>query len=141
MRWVTRENARVDRVACPWLIKRLIDPEAEFLYVPRDQVLAVSKRERAYSFDAEGADYGHRGDKCTFEVLIEDHNLTDPALKRLALIVHGADVPEDVNCTPESAGLRSISEGTALVCPDDHLKLERLFPIYDALYAYCQSQV
>ncbi|MBI4312584.1 MAG: chromate resistance protein [Chloroflexi bacterium] len=140
MKWTTRENARVDRVACPWLVRKFIDPQAEFLFVPRDQVLGTAKREGGRSFDADGADYGHRGGKCTFEVLVEDYALADQALKRLALIVHGADVPEDVTCAPESAGLRALSEGMALCCPDDHAKLERLFPVYDALYAYCQKQ-
>ncbi len=137
MKWVTRENAKVDRVACPWLITRFIDPQADFLFVPTDQVLAVARRESAHSFDAAAAEFGHRGNRCTFETLIEAYHLQDPALHRLAAIVHGADIPEDIATAPESAGLLAISEGIAHTCPDDHRKLALLFPIYDALYAYC----
>ncbi|MBI2166139.1 MAG: chromate resistance protein [Chloroflexi bacterium] len=140
MKWVTREHAKVDRVACPWLIRKFIDREAEFLYVPTDQVLEVARREVAHSFDAEGAEYGHREGKCTFETLMEEYRLEDPALKRLALIVHGADIPQDINIVPEAAGLRAVADGVAKLCPDDHRKQEILFPVYDALYAYCQEQ-
>ena len=139
MKWVTRANAKVDRVACPWLITRFIDKEAEFFFVPRDQVLKVAQREGAHSFDAEGAEFGHRDGKCTFETLLEHYRPQAPALRRLALIVHGADIPEDIDIVPEASGLRAVSEGMAKVCTDDHRKLELLFPVYDALYAYCQE--
>lgn len=138
MKWITRERVKVDRVACPWLITRFIDPQAEFLFVPREQVLDAARREGAHSFDAEGAEFGHRGRKCTFETLVEAYHLQDPALERLAAIVHGADVPEDVGIAPEAAGLLAISEGMAKVSPEDHRKLQLLFPVYDALYAWCQ---
>ena len=102
MKWVTRENANVDRVACPWLIKRFIDPEAEFLFVERDEVLYVAEHEGANSFDAPGARYTHRDGKCSFDVLVEDFGLTaDAGLIRLATIVHAADVDEDIDSSPE----------------------------------------
>ena len=141
MKWVTREGAKTDRVACPWLIKRFIDSEAEFLFLPKDQVLAVARKEGGKSFDAPGADYTHRDNKCSFEVLIEEYQLDDPALHALAQIVHGADIPPDINLVPEAAGLRAIAEGFYLVCPDDYEKLGREFPVYDALYAWCQHRV
>ena len=140
MKWVTREGAKTDRVACPWLIKRFIDQEAEFLFVPKDEVLAVARREGGKSFDAPGADYTHRAKKCSFEVLIEEYELQDPALSALAQIVHGADIPADIHLVPEAAGLRAIAHGFSLTCPDDHEKLQREFPMYDALYAWCQQR-
>jgi hypothetical protein len=142
MKWVTRENANVDRVACPWLIKRFIDPEAEFLFVPKDQVLAAAGREGAHSYDAPGAEYTHRDGKCSFDVLVEEFGLTgDRALVRLAQIVHAADVSEDVHTSPEGAGLSAIAHGFALVHgTDDHRKIELETPMYDALYTWCQEE-
>lgn len=140
MKWVTREGAKTDRVACPWLIKKFIDPQAEFLYVPRDQVLDVVRREGGKSFDCPGADYTHREGKCSFEALIEGHQLQDPALQVLARIVHGADIAADVGIVPEAAGLQAIAHGFAAICADDHRKLELEFPVYDALYAWCQAK-
>jgi hypothetical protein len=143
MRWVTRENANVDRIACPWLIKRFIDPEAEFLYVSRDQVLDVAEREGAHSYDAPGAEYTHRDGKCSFDVLVEDFDLTgDPGLLRLARIVHAADVSEDKDSSPEGAGLSAIAHGFSLLHgTDDHRKIALESPMYDALYAWCQQQM
>src|SRR5438876_842937 len=116
MKWVTRENANVDRVACPWLIKRFVDPEAEFLFVGRDEVLAVAEREGAHSYDAAGAEYTHRDGKCSFDVLVEEFDLTeDPGLVRLAQIVHAADVSEDIDSSPEGRGLSAIAHGFALL--------------------------
>jgi hypothetical protein len=142
VKWVTRENANVDRVACPWLIKRFIDPEAEFLFVSKDQVLETAEREGAHSYDAAGAEYTHRDGKCSFDVLVEEFGLTsDVALVRLAEIVHAADVSEDVHTSPEGAGLSAIAHGFALVHgTDDHRKIELETPMYDALYAWCQEQ-
>src|SRR6266536_1867207 len=111
MRWVTRERPKTDRIACPWLIRRFIDPDAEILYVPADRVLDVASRESARSFDAPGAEFTHRDGRCTFEVLIEDFELDDPALQLLARIVHGADIEGDIDATPQSAGLLAIAEG------------------------------
>ena len=142
MKWVTRENANVDRIACPWLITRFIDSEAEFLFVPRDQVLEVAERETAHSYDAAGAEYTHRNGKCSFDVLVEEFKLTgDPALVRLAQIVHAADVSEDIDSSPEGRGLSAIAHGFALLHgTDDHKKIELETPMYEALYAWCQRQ-
>jgi hypothetical protein len=142
MKWVTRENANVDRIACPWLIKRFIDPEAEFLFVAKDQVLDVAEREVAHSYDAAGAEYTHRDGKCSFDVLVEEFGLAgDPGLARLAQIVHAADVSEDIDTSPEGRGLSAIAHGFALLHgTEDLLKIELETPMYDALYAWCQSQ-
>jgi hypothetical protein len=140
MKWVTRERPKTDRIACPWLIKNFIDPEAEFLYVPPDQVLEVAEREGAHSYDAPGAEYTHRDDLCSFEVLLEEYGLDDPALQKLARIVHGADVAEDRDATPQSAGLLAVAEGFHLLELGDHRQLELSLPVYDALYAWCKSQ-
>lgn len=142
MKWVTRENANVDRIACPWLIKRFIDPDAEFLFVPRDQVLEVADREGAHSFDAPGAEYTHRDGKCSFDVLVEAFGLAeDPALVRLAQIVHAADVSEDIDASPEGRGLSAIAHGFALLHgSEDHRKIQLETPMYDALYAWCGQQ-
>jgi hypothetical protein len=143
MKWVTRENANVDRIACPWLIKRFIDPDAEFLFVPRDEVLDVAGRESAHSYDAPGAEYTHRDGKCSFDVLVEEFNLTDdPGLVRLAEIVHAADVSEDIDASPEGRGLSAIAHGFALLHgTEDHKKIKLETPMYDALYAWCQHEV
>ena len=142
MKWITRENANVDRIACPWLIRRFIDPDAEFLFVPRDQVLLVAEREGGHSYDAPGARYTHRDGKCSFDVLIEEFELArDPALMRLAEIVHAADVAEDRGSSPEGAGLYAIAHGFALLHGTaDHRKIELETPMYDALYAWCEEQ-
>ncbi|HLC30048.1 MAG TPA: chromate resistance protein ChrB domain-containing protein [Dehalococcoidia bacterium] len=141
MKWVTREHVKVDRVACPWLIRHFIDPQAEFLFVPPDQVLEIARRESATSFDAQGARYEHRGGKCTFEVLVEDYKLTVLGLAELSRIVHGADVAGDENVTPESAGLKAIAEGFGLAYATDVEVLEKEFPLYDALFAWCKDRV
>lgn len=142
MKWVTRERPKVDRIACPWLIKRFIDPDAEFLFVPRDAVLEVAQREGAHSYDAAGAEYTHRNGKCSFDVLVEEFNLTDDvALVRLAQIVHAADVSEDIDSSPEGRGLSAIAHGFALLHGTEDLKkIELETPMYDALYAWCQQQ-
>jgi hypothetical protein len=142
MKWVTRENANVDRIACPWLIKRFIDPDAEFMFVGRDQVLEVADREGANSFDAPGARYTHRNGKCSFDVLVEEFDLTgDAGLMRLAEVVHAADVSEDIDSSPEGRGLSAIAHGFALIHgTDDDRKIELETPMYDALYAWCQQQ-
>lgn len=139
MKWVTREGAKTDRVACPWLIRRFIDKDAEFVFVAKDQVLETAKRLGGKSFDAAGADYTHRGNKCSFEVLIEDYKLADPALARLARIVHGADIAGELDSAPEAAGLLAMAEGFHKSVPDDHEKLRLQFPVYDALFAYCRD--
>ncbi|MBS1117082.1 MAG: hypothetical protein H6Q87_1466 [candidate division NC10 bacterium] len=140
MKWVTREGAKTDRVACPWLIAKFIDPQAEFLFVPKDDVVEVARREGGKSFDCPRADYTHREGKCSFEVLVDAYNLSDPALRLLARIVHGADVAGDVGIVPEAAGLQAVAHGFAVICQDDRRKLELEFPVYDALYAWCQAK-
>jgi hypothetical protein len=142
MRWVTRERPKTDRIACPWLIRRFIDPEAEILYVPAETVLEVAERTGAISFDAPGARYTHREGKCSFEVLVEEYDLaqSDPALARLARIVHAADVSEDAGSDPIGPGLEAIGVGGLVAERDDQRLLERGSFVYDALYAWCQSQ-
>ena len=142
MKWVTREHPKTDRIACPWLIKNFIDSEAEFVYVPADAVLTVAEREGAHSYDAKGARYTHRDGLCSFEVLVEEYDIADPAVHLLARIVHGADVSEDRNATPQSPGLQAVAEGFHYLIPDDdHRQLELEWPVYDALYAWCKHQV
>ena len=140
MKWVTRERPKTDRIACPWLIKSFIDPDAEFLYVPAEQVLEVAGREGAYSFDALGATFTHRDGLCSFEVLVEDYELDDAALKLLARIVHGADIADDRDATPQSRGLLAVAEGFHLLDLGDHRQLELSLPVYDALYAWCRNE-
>jgi len=141
VKWVTREHPRTDRIACPWLIRKFIDPDAEILYVPRDEVLSVAERENAISFDAPGARYTHRDGLCSFEVLVQDYGIDDPAIAYLSRIVHGADVSEDRDATPESAGLVAIADGFAQLGLDDQEQLALELPVYDALYAWCQEKL
>jgi len=139
MKWVTRARPKTDRIACPWLIRRFIDPEAEFLFVPKDDVLAAAERENATSFDAAGARYTHRGNQCTFEVLVEDHGLADkdPALGEMARIVHAADIEGEESTHPFGAAISAIGTAGLDVESDDHRLLERGMFVYDALYAWC----
>jgi hypothetical protein len=139
MKWVTRARPKVDRVACPWLIKRFVDPDAEFLYAPPEEVLAVAEREGAIPFDVPNVELGHHGAECSFDAIIQKYQLTDPALRRLARIVRGADT-DAKDLTPESRGLDAIAEGFRLTYADDHEQLAAEWPVYDALYAYCQQQ-
>ena len=142
MKWVTREHPHTDRVACPWLILRFIEVDAEIVYVPRDEVLSYAEREGAISFDAPGATYTHRDGRCSFETIIEEYHLGgDPALSLVAKVVHGADVSEDVDITPQSAGLEAIARGFMHLGVDDQRQLELELPVYDALYAWAQQQV
>jgi hypothetical protein len=142
MKWITRENAVVDRVACPWLIKRFVDPDAEFLYVPSDRVQEVAATTGAIPFDVEGAELGHVDGRCSFESILVKYRVDDPALAAMAKIVHGADIEADEQLTPEAAGLRAIAQGfRSLHGTDDERKLQLEAPMYDALYAYCQSKV
>jgi hypothetical protein len=139
MKWVTRERARVDRIACPWLINRFIDREPEFLFVPADQVMTVAAREQATPYDVPGVELGHHGDECSFDAILAKYKLDDPALKRLALIVRGADTPNR-KLTAESAGLYAYATGFQAISKDDADNMARQFPAYDALYAFCQAE-
>jgi hypothetical protein len=139
MKWVTRSHVHVDRVACPWLIKRFIDSEAEFIFVPKSRVLEVADQENALSFDAPGAKYDHDGDLCTFSVLIREYELTDKALLRLSNIVNAADT-NNPDKDPIAAGLEAIAVGFGLRFPNDEENLKHQFEVYDALYAWCRIQ-
>lgn len=142
MKWVTRKDAKVDRVACPWLIRRFVDPDAEFLYVPVDEVPGVAERESAIPYDVEGVELGHVEGRCSFESIMVKYALADPGLRRLAKIVHGADVAADIDIVPEARGLKAIAHGFALVQgDDDHEKIRLESPMYDALYAWCRREV
>ena len=139
MKWITRERARVDRIACPWLISRFIDPSPEFLFVPAKDVLAASKRENAIPYDIPDVELGHRGPLCSFDAFIDRYELDDPALASLARIVRGADT-DDRRLTPESAGLYAAATGFQAISRDDFDNMARQFPMYDAMYAYCRTQ-
>jgi hypothetical protein len=140
MQWVTRARPKVDRIACPWLIRRFVDPEAEFLYVPAEEVMRVAEQMKAIPFDVPGVELGHHGAECSFDAIVTKYGLTDPALRCLARIVRGADTP-DKDLTPESRGLEAIAEGFRLLYQDDHEQLTAESVVYDALYAYCQQSV
>ena len=140
MKWVTREKARVDRIACPWLIARFIDQSPQFLFVPDHEVMEVAECEGAIPYDVPGVELGHHGARCSFDAFLEKYKLTDPALQTLALIVRGADT-DDRGLTPESAGLYALASGFRAIARDDHDNMTRQFPAYDALFAYCRSQV
>lgn len=141
MKWVTREHPKTDRIACPWLIRAFLDADAEIVYVPPDDVLAYAAREGAISFDAPGATYSHRDGMCSFETLVEEFKIGDPAVVLMAKVVHGADVPEDRDAMPESRGLLAIADGFARLSVDDQRQLELELPVYDALYAWAQGQI
>jgi hypothetical protein len=141
MKWVTRARPKTDRIACPWLIRRFIDPAAEIVYVPADEVLIYAARESARSFDAPDAEFTHRGDNCTFEVLIDEFDLgSDSALRRLAAIVHAADVAGEADTDPLGPGLLAIGEGGLAAEADDCRLHEKGQFVYDALYAWCRLQ-
>ncbi len=141
MKWVTRERPKTDRIACPWLIKKFIDPDAEIVFVSADRVIVTANDLGGYSFDAPGTTYTHRGDQCTFEVLVDEYQLgDDSALALLASIVHAADVEGALDLHPIGAGLLAIGIGGLDVEVDDHALLERGSFVYDALYAWCRRQ-
>ena len=141
MKWVTRERPKVDRIACPWLIQRFVDKDAVFLYAPGDQVQAVAAREGATPYDVGGAELGHHGDECSFDAIVRKYELgRDPALEHLARIVRGADTAAH-DLTPESRGLLAIAQGFSEAYTDDHEQLAAELPVYDALYAWCRTQV
>jgi hypothetical protein len=141
MKWITRSHVHVDRVACPWLITRFVDNEAEFLFVPKSQVDKVAAEVGAIPFDAPGVELGHHEGRCSFESIILKYGLTDPALQRMAKIVHAADVAEDIDTDPLARGLEAIASGYSLRYPDDEENLAHQLEVYDALYAWCRLQV
>jgi hypothetical protein len=143
MKWITRKDIKVDRVACPWLIKRFIDPEAAFLFVEERDLVEQTKQQDAIPFDApkiEGIKLNHRGVRCTFEAIVEDFAVSDPAIQKLGLIVRAADVKGQENAAAKGIGLRSIAQGFAAMGLSDEERLARQFPVYDALYAFVQSR-
>jgi hypothetical protein len=137
-RWVTREHPKIDRIACPWLIRRFIDPEAQILYVPTHRVYELAAT-GATAFDTFGAKLGHVGDRCSFDAFLAQFGLDDPALARLALIVRGADTNR-LDLAPECAGLYAISQGLSMQHGDDHEMLAHGLVLYDAIYAWCRKQ-
>jgi len=141
MLWITRSHVHVDRVACPWLITRFVDNEAEFLFVPKSQIEKVAKERGAIPFDAPGVELGHVGGRCSFESILLRYELKDPALLRMAQIIHAADVEEDIDAEPVARGLEAIASGFSLRFPDDEENLAHQFDVYDALYAWCRLQV
>ena len=138
MKWVTRAKARVDRIACPWLIRRFIDKQAEFLFVPDADVMATAAREGATPYDVPGVELGHHGERCSFDAFLDTYGLADPALQALALIVRGADT-DARGIAKEAWGLYAVASGFREISRDDFENMERQFPVYDALYAYCRS--
>ena len=140
MLWITRSHVHVDRVACPWLIARFVDNEAEFLFVPKNQIEQVAKEMDATPFDAPGVELGHHEGRCSFESILLKYELKDPALVRLAQIVHAADVSEDIDKDPIARGLEAIATGFSLRYPDDEENLAIQFEVYDALYAWCRLE-
>lgn len=143
MKWITREHVKVDRVACPWLIKKCVDSAAEFLFVPANQVLEIAEREAAIPYDVPGVELGHHGKECSFEAILKKYGLTNnPALVLLGKIVNGADTDNMLWNQPEGAGLEAIAEGfRQLGFADDHAINAAEWIVYDALYAYCQEMV
>lgn len=140
MRWVTREHAKVDRIACPWLIKRFVDPDAKFLFVPPEQVMEVARKENATPFDVAEVELGHHGDECSFDAIIAKFHITDPAILELARIVRGADT-QFKDLTPESKGLEAIASGFRAITSNDYENMSKQFPVYDALYEFCKQKL
>ncbi len=140
MKWVTRSHVHVDRVACPWLITRFIDSQAEFLFVPASQIEQVARETGAIPFDAPGVELGHVDGRCSFESIILKYGLKEPGLLRLAKIVHAADVSADIDSDPIGRGLEAIASGYSLRFPEDLENIEQQFEVYDALYAWCRLE-
>ncbi len=143
MKWITRRNVKVDRVACPWLIRRFVDKDARFLFVEEAQLLESARREDAIPFDAPRIPeikLNHRGERCTFEAILEDYQLRDPVLAQLALIVRAADVKGQEHSASEGIGLRALAEGFSAMGLSDGDRLARQFPVYDALYEYARTK-
>ncbi len=140
MKWITRAHVHVDRVACPWLIKRFIDSEAEFLFVANSEVQRIANEAGAIPFDIAGVELGHQEGRCSFELIVQKYGLKDPALLRMAKIIHSADVSQDIGQDPIAPGLEAIATGFGLRFPDDAANLKIQFEVYDALYAWCKLQ-
>jgi len=137
MKWITRERPKIDRIACPWLIKSFVDATAEFIYVPKEAVFAKADELQAIPYDIPGAEYTHEGEYCTFDYIVKKHNLTDPAIQRIAAIVRGADT-DRFELAPQAAGLWAISAGLSYNYKDDHQMLAIGMKLYDALYSWAK---
>jgi hypothetical protein len=140
MKWVTREYVHVDRTACPWLIKRFIDPKAEFLFVPVEKIEDIVKKEKAIPYDAPGVELGHHGDKCSFDAIVEKYKIEDPAVLAVANIVRAADT-DKAEAAPEAAGLDAVMTGISIVAKDDHEAIEKARQVYDAFYTNCKLKL
>lgn len=138
MQWITRERPKIDRIACPWLVARFIDKEAEFIYVPVGDVLRIAQETGAIPYDIPSVELSHSGELCSFDAFLTKYGLDDPALKRLAVIVRGADTSR-LDLTPQSAGLYAVSLGLSQIYADDHEMLQQGMVMYDALYAWCRD--
>jgi hypothetical protein len=137
MKWITRERPKIDRIACPWLIKNFVDKDAEFIFVPKDKVFSKAKELDAIPYDLPGAEYTHEGDYCTFDYIVKKHSITDPAVQQIAVIVRGADT-DSFELAPQAAGLWAISAGLSYNFKDDHEQLAIGMKIYDALYSWAK---
>jgi len=140
MKWVTRQYVHVDRTGCPWLIKRFVDPRAEFLFVPVEKIEETVKKEKAIPYDAPGVELGHHGDKCSFDAIVEKYKIKDPAVLELAKIVRAADT-DRMEAAPEAAGLEAVMTGLAIVSKDDHETIAKASPVYDAIYTNCKLKL
>jgi hypothetical protein len=140
VKWVTRQYVHVDRTACPWLIKRFVDPKAEFLFVPMEKIEETVKKEKAVPYDAPGVELGHHGDRCSFDAVVEKYNVKDPAVLELAKIVRAADTGK-MEAVPEAAGLEAIMTGFGMTSKDDYETIAKASPVYDAFYANCRLKI
>jgi len=140
MKWVTRQYVHVDRTACPWLIKKYVDPKAEFVFVPVEKIEEVVKKEKAIPYDAPNVELGHHGEKCSFDSIVDKYKINDPAVLELAKIVRAADT-DNMEAAPEAAGLEAIMTGIGMVAKDDHEAIEKAGPVYDALYTNCKLKL
>ena len=140
MKWVTREHVHVDRTACPWVIRRFVDPKAEFIFVPAEKVLEVAKKENAIPYDAQGVELGHHGDKCSFDAIIEKYKVNDPAVLDVATIVRAADTGK-TQTAPEAAGLEVVTSGISIVAKDDHEAIAKSSIVYNALYTHSKMKL
>ncbi len=140
MKWVTRQHVHVDRTACPWLIKRFVDPKAEFLFVANEKIAEIVKKENAIPYDAADVELTHHGDKCSFDAIIEKYKITDPAVLELARIVRAADT-DKMDAAPEAAGLEAIMTGFGITSKDDYETIAKASPVYDALYNNCKLKM
>ena len=141
MKWITRSHVHVDRIACPWLIKRFVDNQAEFIFVPKSEIRTTVERTNGIPFDAPDVELGHHQGKCSFESIIQKYELTDPALLRMAKAVHAADIEEDIDNDPLARGLEALATGYSILFPNDTENLENQFKLYDALYAWCRLDI